>query len=149
MKIDDALSGVDLLCVETAPFIYYTENRPIYFDKMQAIFDRMNHGQFEVLCSVITLSETLNKPIESNDQRLINAYNSLFENTYGITLVSVNKSIARRAAGLRARYNLKTPDALHIATALETGCQAFLTNDIALKRVTEMQVLVLDELDVN
>lgn len=149
MKIDDALSGVDLLCIETAPFIYYTENRPIYFDKMRAIFDRMNEGQFEVLCSVITLSETLNKPIESNDQRLINAYNSLFENTYGITLVSVNKSIARRAAGLRAQYNLKTPDALHIATALETGCQAFLTNDIALKRVTEMQVLVLAEIDVN
>lgn len=149
MKIDDALSGVDLLCIETAPFIYYTENRPIYFDKMRAIFDRMNEGQFEVVCSVITLSETLNKPIESNDQRLINAYNSLFENTYGITLVSVNKSIARRAAGLRAQYNLKTPDALHIATALETGCQVFLTNDIALKRVTEMHVLVLAEIDLN
>jgi len=149
MKIADALFGVDLLGVETAPFIYYTESRPTYADKMQAIFQRMNRGQFEILCSVITLSETLNKPIEANDQILISAYTSLFENTSGVTLVSVNKEIARRAAYLRAQYKLKTPDALHVATALETGCQAFLTNDLGLKRVSEIRVLVLDELEIS
>ncbi|MBI1282419.1 MAG: PIN domain-containing protein [Anaerolineaceae bacterium] len=149
MKIADALVGVDLLSVETAPFIYYTESRPIYFDKVSAIFPRMSQGQFEILCSVITLSETLNKPIEANDQMLISAYNSLFDDTYGLTLVSVNKNIARKAAELRAKYGLKTPDAIHMATALETHCQAFLTNDMGLKRVTEIQVLVLDELEVS
>lgn len=149
MKIEAVLSGIDLLGVDTPPFIYYTENRPIYFEKMQAIFQRVNQGQFEVLCSVITLSETLNKPIEANDQMLINAYNSLFENTAGVTLVSVNKNIARTAAELRAKYGLKTPDALHVATALETGCQAFLTNDKGLKQVSEIPILVLEELEVN
>lgn len=149
MKITDALSSIDLLCVETAPFIYYTENRPVYAAKMNAIFQHMNQGQFEILCSVITLSETLNKPIEANDQMLISAYNSLFDNTYGITLIPVNKNIARKAAELRAKYRLKTPDAIHIATALETRCQAFLTNDMGLKRVIEIQVLVLDELEIN
>ncbi len=39
-----------------------------------------------------------------------------------------------------------TPDALQIAAALHRGCQAFLTNDITLKRVTNVQVLILDEL---
>ena len=148
MKVEDALSDVDLLGVDTTPFIYYTENRPIYFDKMQAIFQQVNQGRFEVLCSVITPSETLNKPIKANDHILINVYNSLFENTSGVTLISVNKNIARRAAELRAKYNLKTPDALHVATALETHCQAFLTNDMGLKRITEIQILVLDELEV-
>jgi predicted nucleic acid-binding protein len=125
MKITDALSGINVLGVETAPFIYYTEKRPVYFEKMRAIFRLMNQGQFEVLCSVITLSETLNKPIEANDQNLISTYNSLFENTYGITLISVNKSIARSAAELRARYRLKTPDALHVATAWKQAVRHF------------------------
>jgi predicted nucleic acid-binding protein len=149
MKIADALSGIDLLGVETAPFIYYTESRPIYFDKMSTIFQRMNQGQFEILCSVITLSETLNKPMKANDQMLVSVYNSLFEDTYGLTLFSVNKTIARKAAELRAKYGLKTPDALHVATALEAGCQAFLTNDMGLKRVSEIRVLVLDDLEVD
>lgn len=149
MKIANALFSIDLLGVETAPFIYYTESRPIYLDKMRAIFQQMNQGQFEILCSVITLSETLNKPIKANDQILVDAYNSLFEDTYGLTLLPVNKIIARRAAELRAQYGLKTPDAIHVASALETGCQAFLTNDMGLKRVDEIQILVLDELELN
>jgi predicted nucleic acid-binding protein len=39
-------------------------------------------------------------------------------------------------------------DALQIAVALEAGCEAFLTNDRTLKRVTELRVLVLDELEL-
>lgn len=54
--------------------------------------------------------------------------------------------LAEQAADLRARYNLRTPDAVQIATAIDTGCDAFLTNDIALKRVTEICVIVLSEL---
>lgn len=148
MKIDDALSDIDLLCVETAPFIYYTESRPIYVDKMRDIFRRISEIQFTVMCSAIALSECLTKPLKENDLPLVNAYNSLFENTYGLTVVAVDLEIARRSAVLRAKYGLKTPDALHVATALETGCQAFLTNDMGLKRVSEIRILVLDELEV-
>jgi predicted nucleic acid-binding protein len=149
MKIDDALSGIDLLCIETAPFIYYTESRPVYVDKMRDIFRRIDEIQFTVVCSAIALSECLTKPLRENDLTLVDAYNNLFENTYGLTVVSVDLEIVRRSAELRAKYGLKTPDALHVATALEAGCQAFLTNDMGLKRVTEIQVLVLDELEVS
>jgi hypothetical protein len=37
-------------------------------------------------------------------------------------------------------------DAFPIAAALAAGCDAFLTNDAALKRVSELRVLVLEEL---
>ncbi len=149
MQIVKALSGVNLLGIETAPFIYYTENRPVYVDKMREIFRIMNEGQFEAVSSTIALSECLTKPIKENDHTLINQFNSLFENTYLLTLIPVDAAIARQSATLRAKYGLKTPDALHIATALETGCHAFLTNDMGLKRVSEIRVLVLDELEVS
>jgi predicted nucleic acid-binding protein len=38
--------------------------------------------------------------------------------------------------------------ALQIAIALEVGCEAFLTNDVQLKRVTELKVLVVVELEL-
>ena len=50
----------------------------------------------------------------------------------------------RLAADLRAEYGLKTPDALHLATAKYHNCEVFLTNDDRLKRVVgEMMVNAL------
>lgn len=51
------------------------------------------------------------------------------------------------AAKLRATYNLTLPDALQVSVAITAGCQAFLTNDVRLKRVKELQILVLDEMN--
>jgi predicted nucleic acid-binding protein len=60
--------------------------------------------------------------------------------------VSIDQDIARQAAQLRAVHNLALADALQIATALNQGCQMFLTNDKQLARVTEIRVVVLEEL---
>ena len=54
--------------------------------------------------------------------------------------------VAETAADLRASYNLRTPDALQLATAIVSGCQGFLTNDRGLIRVKTIPVLVLDDL---
>lgn len=40
-------------------------------------------------------------------------------------------------------------DALQIATAVVSNCEAFFTNDVQLKRVTELRVLVVSELEVS
>jgi predicted nucleic acid-binding protein len=149
MKISAALSGVHKLCIETSPFIYYTERYPVYVDKMRAIFVPIQQGQIEVFTSTVTLTEVLTKPLKAGDSRLIKAYREMLRNTQNITLVPVDDAVAERAAELRARYNLKTPDALQVAVAIESGCDAFLTNDLGLKRVTELQILVLDELQVD
>ena len=60
----------------------------------------------------------------------------------------VNEAIAARAAHLRAIYNLRTPDALQVAAALDANCDAFLTNDRGLKRVEELKILFLDDLEI-
>lgn len=51
-------------------------------------------------------------------------------------------------AGIQDLY-IKTLDALQIAAAVESGCEAFLTNDLTIKRVQEISVLVLDELELS
>jgi predicted nucleic acid-binding protein len=43
---------------------------------------------------------------------------------------------------------LKLPDALQIATALVAGCEAFLTNDVQLSRVTKLKIILVSELEV-
>ena len=60
---------------------------------------------------------------------------------------SIDHQSGRRAGELRAKYNLSLPDALQVAVALQTGCDALLTNDSGWRRVTEARVLVVDDLE--
>ena len=64
------------------------------------------------------------------------------------TFVDISQPTGEMAAKLRADYNLRLPDALQLAAAITYGCDAFLTNDAQLKRVVEIQVLVIDELEI-
>jgi predicted nucleic acid-binding protein len=148
VNVEDALYGVTSLYIETAPFIYFTESRAVYADKMRAILAEVSGGRFRVLTSAVTIPETLMKPLRANDMPLVTRYRTMFYHTNGISVVSVSPSAGDLAAELRARYNLRTPDALHVACAIDTGCEAFLTNDTGIKRVREIRVVVLDDLEL-
>ena len=65
--------------------------------------------------------------------------------TVGMTCLPVSLSVLEEAARLRAAHNLKTPDAIHAATALAAGCSLFVTNDFGFRRVPGLQVAVLAE----
>jgi predicted nucleic acid-binding protein len=148
MKLDDALQNVNLVGLDTSPFIYFVERNSLYVDIMREIFTRLTNGDFRAYSSVITLTEVLVQPLRQNNQILTGEYRNLLYNGINFKLLSINSSIAETAARLRAQYNLRTPDALQIATALENGCDAFLCNDKNLKRVTELKILILDEIEL-
>ena len=74
-------------------------------------------------------------------------YRALLLNSRNFILSEITIEVAELAADLRAKYNLRTPDALQIAAALHSGCQAFLTNDQELARVLDLRIVVLGELE--
>lgn len=146
MTLNDVLENVELLGIETAPFIYFVEKHPKYIERMRGVFQRVDAGRMQLVTSTITLTEVLVMPIENAHVHYQREYREMLLNTERVNTLPVSVAIAEQAAELRAKYRLRTPDALHIATALVSGCDAFLTNDFALKRVADLKVLVLDEL---
>lgn len=58
----------------------------------------------------------------------------------------VSPDIAQKAAEIRANYNVRTPDAIQLATALQGGATFFLTNDLPLRKFPEIKVVVVDDL---
>ena len=55
----------------------------------------------------------------------------------------VTAVVIERATDLRVRYSFKTPDAIHLATAIEGQADLFLTGDKALARCDQVNVEVL------
>ncbi|MBD2511252.1 PIN domain-containing protein [Nostoc muscorum FACHB-395] len=146
MRISDALAGVSSLFLDTAPVIYFVERNPQFVDLVDPIFDRLE-ADITAVVSGITLSECLVGAIRLGLVDLEQAFVDVLQQDE-VVFVEINVAIAREAARIRVLYNLQLPDALQVAAAIIAGCEAFLTNDTALKRVTELRVLVVGELSV-
>ena len=94
------------------------------------------------MTSRLTRLECRSKPLRAGDLATLAQFDVFFA---GVELVvaEVGAAVVERATDLRARYNLKTPDALHYATAVEAGATVFLTGDRAFSRCSEVPVEVL------
>ena len=146
MNILNALKNIGHLYIDTAPLIYYVEEHPTYIKRMDKIIEQIQKKPIIVTCSVLTLTEILPVPLKAGNSKLIQDYRDILLYSKEFRMVNISEQIAGTAAQLRATYNLKTPDALHLSTAIEARCDAFLTNDKTLKRVIGIHILVLDEL---
>lgn len=148
MKIDDALRGVSRLAFDTAPIIYFVEANPTYDSLVSNIFKRVDTGEIEGWTSVISLSEVLVQPIAAGRKDLQQSYRELLLNSSNFRTLPISAVIAEDAARLRAAYGLRLPDAIQIAFAINTGCQAMVCNDHSMRRVTELSIVVLDDLEL-
>lgn len=132
--------------LDTAPLIYFIEENPTYLEMTDAFFEAMVRGEFRVVTSVITLLEVLVYPLRRGNTILAQQYRDILFNEEGLTTIEVSVVIAEEAAQLRATYNLRTPDAIQMATAIDQGASFFLTNDARLPSLPRLAVLVLEEL---
>jgi len=148
MKIEEALRGVSRLAFDTAPIIYFVEANPTYDALVSNIFNRVASGVIEGRTSVISLSEVLVQPILARRSDLQNAYRELLLKSSNFQTLPIGATVAENAARLRAVYGLRLPDAIQIAFAIDSGCQAIVCNDHSMRRVTELPVLVLDDLEL-
>jgi predicted nucleic acid-binding protein len=147
-RIADALDRITRLAFDTPPVIYLIEQHPAYHALVRAIFRQISAGTVLGITSIVTLVEVLTLPLVRRDTRLVARYRGVLLHSRNLHVVDLDTAIAERAAELRARYRLRSPDALQLAASLMHGAEAFLTNDRALSRVTELRVLVLDELEL-
>jgi predicted nucleic acid-binding protein len=60
-----------------------------------------------------------------------------------VVKVPLSTAAFDRATILRSAFGFKTPNAIHLAAALEGGCGLFLTNDGRLSRCPDIPIEVL------
>ena len=135
-----------IIGLDTAPLIYFIEENPIYLEVTDVFFTAMYRGEFSVVTSVLTISEVLVYPLRAGNTILAQQYRDILFNSQGLTTIEVLPDIAENAAKLRADYNLRTPDAIQMSTAIYGGASFFLTNDIRLPSLPGLTVLVLNQL---
>ncbi len=111
--------------------IYLIEKDPAYFTKIEDL--NLSQSSNELCLSPLVEMECLVMPLRKNDEPV----KKLFQNFFDAHCRLPNPSqIFHAAAQLRADFpSLKTPAALHVATALHHNCDEFWTNDNRLNTV--------------
>jgi predicted nucleic acid-binding protein len=145
MSLLERLNTVHQIFLDTAPVIYFVEKNPSFAPKVQPVFDRLDDSNLIAVVSPITLAECLVLPYKLGKPEVAQIFTDLLVNSQNVLFYPVDETTAEKAAELRARYNLTLTDAFQVAIAIQAGCDAFLTNDIELKRVTDIPVLVVSE----
>ena len=132
--------------LDTTPLVYFIEENPIYLEMVCPFFEAMDRGEFSVVTSVVTLLEVLVHPFRRGDTKLVQQYRDILLNVESLMTIQLCPNIAEEAARLRAVHNIRTPDAIQMATAIHEGASLFLTNDTRLPSPPGLRVLVLDKL---
>src|SRR3989338_987431 len=128
--------------LDTQILIYYFENNPEYADRVEEILLAIRNGLLPAVFSSVGVIEILTGVKKQRRLDLVAQYREVFAHFPNLTIAVLNNSIIEIASDLRAKYLIKNPDAIHLATAFDFGAEKFITNDSSLKKVKEIEVEV-------
>ncbi|MEP6888338.1 MAG: PIN domain-containing protein [Nitrospirales bacterium] len=131
--------------LDTNLFIYFLEDHPRYGSWCASLFDLIERGHNPAVTSTVTLLELLVQPYRDQKEELALKIFALASSYPKIEWIPVTMNLADRAAELRARYRLSMPDAIQVATAIGHKATRFYGNDRSLRRVKEIECVIVDE----
>jgi predicted nucleic acid-binding protein len=129
--------------LDTNIFIYAVEGYEPEDAFVRELFSALDRRILTAVTSEFALAELLVKPFELGRDDIVSIYIDLVQNSERITVVPVDRAILIEAARQRATLSILMPDAIHVATAVVSSCEVFLTNDRKLKLPAEMALSLL------
>lgn len=132
------------IALDSTIFIYALnehENFPDAAKLLTAVKERLNTA----VTSVMTLLEVAVHPYKTGSAQLVEEHRKFVSGNGKIRIIDVSQAVALKAAELRVKYHLKTPDAIHLATAIEAKCSLFFTADKDFQtKISELEVIHIE-----
>lgn len=140
------LAKAKVIGLDTSVFVYFLENNKNYAPLAQITLKGIENGKWQGVTSTITLMEITVRPWQLENESAAREYEAVLVHFPNLTIVDVDRDVARTAAQLRAKYKVSPPDALQVAASVSFGANAFLTNDKRLAKLEEViDVIVMDD----
>lgn len=135
------LPGGAWVTVDTAPIIYLLEGDDAFLEPYLPLFEGIESGNLHGVVSAVTLAELLAGPLQHGDEILADRYYQTLTTASHWHVQGMDPALSFTAARIRARYGLKLPDAIQVATAIHTNSSALVTHDRDFSNVTEICIL--------
>lgn len=126
--------------LDTNLYIAFFEGRVDVSEKVEKLILASIEKETFIIASPLIITELLVAPLRENETELSDVYKNLRNYIKNMVFVDFSLKISEIAARLRAKYDLATPDCIHLATAIEGGAKIFYTADKRIKKVNEIKV---------
>lgn len=124
--------------LDTNAIIYLTEGNPNFKASIEGLFVEIEKAGARLITSELTYTEVLVLPFRTGDMELATAYERLLDTL--VDPIPLGRQELFMAARLRANTpRLRTPDALHLATAILADAGVFVTGDGGIDVPAPMQ----------
>jgi predicted nucleic acid-binding protein len=143
VNLEKFLKKHKIIGLDSMLFIYHFERHKKFAPKTKIIFENLEKGKFKGISSTIGLLEILIKPKKEKNFFLVKEYKELLTTFPNLSFANVDLEVADLASSLRAKYSLTTADAILVGSALKSKATGFITSDIKLKKIKEVEVFVL------
>ncbi len=130
--------------LDTNIIIYYIEEHPIFLEKVEPLIDRIIDGKAIGITSYVTLLELLVKPIRNERFDFVEQYKTILLTQ--LEMVALDEIVSLKAAEMRAKYGIKIPDAIQLASVISKNGDVFITNDRRLDAIEEIKILAVSDL---
>ena len=134
-----------LIYIDASSLIYSVERVEPYRTLLEPMWQEAQDGNVTIVSSPLLVLEALVKPLRDGNTGIESQYRELFASN-AVRLLDASYQVFEDAASIRAETGLRTPDAIHAATALLAECTLFVTNDTDFRRVLRLPIVVLDDL---
>ena len=126
-------------------FIYLVEGFRELEAQLETIRASILNAECIVFTSELTLAEVLVAPFQLGNAELVTNNRNFIEASGAFTLLPTTRETYIRASLYRAKFNMKTPDAIHMASAVEARCEVFVSNDKGIKAPTGIEMVLIGE----
>ena len=130
-----AIEDGKTVLLDTVALIYFLEAHERYGPVAESILRRIERGALKGIISSLVFTELLVPLYRAGDDKAAAGLFSRVADFTNLTIHELDTETAAMAAKLRAEHGLRTPDAIHAATALMTEADGILTNDRQLRRL--------------
>ena len=130
-----------IYCDSCIPMYYYDHTGPFNVRATNRLLTLTAAGD-RIAASDLVRLECRVKPLKSGDAAKLAVFDAFFGRP-DVRIVPFTTTVFDRATMIRATHNFKLGDSLHLAAAVESGCDVFLTNDSRLSAFTVIPVEVL------
>ena len=145
MDIAASLAGTRVY-FDSNILVYILEGYDLYRKQIDRLRDAIKQGAFQPFTGEIAIMEVLVAPFKHKNMDAVVAYRSFIEESGAFGLIAATPDIYVKAACFRAEFNLRPPDAIHVASAEAASCRTFLTNDRSIRAPKDIAVLQLRDL---